>query len=127
LELGHRWCRAYIAVTLGEREDVRLAPATASEQLPYDHTDIVECAVGHLRDRYAAAPEPYRLLSHTLTLRELRLVHEAVAGHQAAARHLPPCRGRRPRSDRTAEFGTAGQARRIVPPPVTRPGPNQST
>ena len=37
---------------------------------------------GHLRDRYAAAPDPYRLLSHTFTLRELRLVHEAVAGHQ---------------------------------------------
>ncbi len=72
----------HITAPLGEREDVRLAPATAPEQLPYDHTDIVECAVGHLRDRYAAAPDPYHLLSPTFTLRELRLVHEAVAGHQ---------------------------------------------
>jgi hypothetical protein len=36
--------------------------------------------VRHLRRRYDAAPDPDRLRGPSFTLRELRLVHEAVAG-----------------------------------------------
>ena len=70
-----------IADALHRREDIRVNPTAAPGPMPYDHADIVERAVGHLRDRHAAAPDPYHLLAKTFTLRELRLVHEAVAGH----------------------------------------------
>jgi ADP-ribose pyrophosphatase YjhB (NUDIX family) len=58
----------------------RLVPATAPGPLPYDHTQIIDLAVRHVRLRYDAAPDPHRLLGPSFTLRELRLVHEAVAG-----------------------------------------------
>jgi 8-oxo-dGTP diphosphatase len=70
-----------LATALQEGESLRLAAASNPGQLPYDHNDIVDRAVDHLRDRYATAPDPDRLLPDTFTLRELRLVHEAVAGH----------------------------------------------
>ncbi len=59
----------------------RLAPATSPGPLPYDHAEIVRAAVRQLRHRYAAAPDPDRLLGPSFTLRELRMLHEAVAGH----------------------------------------------
>ncbi len=70
-----------ITYALHTREYIRLTPATAPGPMPYDHADIVERAVGHLRDRHAAAPDPHHLLTEPFTLRELRLMHEAVAGH----------------------------------------------
>jgi len=72
---------AHLVAALHTREDIRLTPVASPGPMPYDHTDILNRAVGHLRDRYAAAPDPYRLLSDTFTLRELRLVHQAVTGH----------------------------------------------
>jgi len=71
-----------LVTALKEGESLRLAAASNSGRLPYDHNDIVDRAVDHLRDRYATAPDPDRLLPDTFTLRELRLVHEAVAGHR---------------------------------------------
>jgi 8-oxo-dGTP diphosphatase len=58
----------------------RLMPVGAPGQLPYDHPSIIAQAVDHMRARYAAAPDPYGLLGDEFTLRELRQVHEAVAG-----------------------------------------------
>lgn len=58
----------------------RLAPVTKPGRLPYGHRDIIELALRRLRTRYAADPDPALLLPETFTLRELRHVHEAVAG-----------------------------------------------
>jgi len=69
-----------LADALHTREDIRLTPVTAPGPMPCDHADIIERAVGQLRDRHAAAPDPFHLLAKTFTFRELRLVHEAVAG-----------------------------------------------
>lgn len=61
-------------------ESVRLSSAVNPGPLPYDHKDIVRDAVEDLRARYAERPDPDQLLSKTLTHRDLRLVHEAIAG-----------------------------------------------
>jgi hypothetical protein len=60
---------------------IRLADATSPGPLPYDHRAIVRYAVEDLRARYRTAPDPAGLLPPEFTLRELRLVHEAVTGH----------------------------------------------
>ena len=59
---------------------VRLASAVNPGALPYDHKDIVRDAVEDLQGRYAERPDPDLLLGRTLTHRDLRLVHEAIAG-----------------------------------------------
>jgi 8-oxo-dGTP diphosphatase len=62
-------------------ESTRLVPARAPGRLTYDHAGIVALAVDHIWSRYIAEPDPDRLLGDEFTLRELRLAHEAVAGH----------------------------------------------
>ena len=64
------------------RRDTRIVPADRPGRLPYGHEHIVDLAVGRLRERYREAPDPDRLLGEEFTLRELRLVHEAIAGHR---------------------------------------------
>lgn len=59
----------------------RLVPVAKPGRLPYDHAEIIRRAVSDARRRYAEHPDPDHLLPETFTLRELRLVHEAVAGH----------------------------------------------
>ena len=71
---------AELAAVVGD--DVRLAPVDAAGPLPYDHPEILVRAVDAVRARYADRPDPDRLLPKTFTLRELQLVHEAVAGHR---------------------------------------------
>ncbi len=61
--------------------DTRIVPVDRPGRLPYGHHHIVDLAVTHLRERYRDAPDPDHLLAEEFTLRELRLVHEAVAGH----------------------------------------------
>jgi len=48
--------------------------------LRYDHDQIVAVAAGWAQQRYARRPDPSRLLDGPFTLRELRLLHEAVLG-----------------------------------------------
>jgi len=62
--------------------DVRLVPVDAAGRLPYDHPAILARAVDTVRARYADRPDPDGLLSKSFTLRELQLVHEAVAGRR---------------------------------------------
>jgi 8-oxo-dGTP diphosphatase len=62
-------------------ETTRLTPARTPGRLTFDHANIIARAVDHLRSRYLAEPDPDRLLGDEFTLRELRLAHEAVAGH----------------------------------------------
>jgi hypothetical protein len=69
-----------VAGAVAEREDVRLVPVTKPGPLPYDHAEIVTAAVAHVRARYATVPDPDRILGTTFTLRQLRLVHEGIAG-----------------------------------------------
>ena len=80
LSVGH------VAVVPPERlasrfaADTRLVPVDRPGRLIYDHGDIIKEAVKHIRSRYAAAPDPDRLLRDEFTLRQLRLTHQAVAG-----------------------------------------------
>lgn len=77
---------AHLDVVPLERLDARLVgqtrivPVDRPGRLPYGHGQIIELAVEHLRERYRQAPDPDRLLADEFTLRELRLVHQAVAG-----------------------------------------------
>ncbi|CAJ1501251.1 NUDIX hydrolase [[Mycobacterium] burgundiense] len=58
----------------------RLVPVHAPGRLIYDHADIIALSVEDVRTRYEASPDPDRLLGEEFTLRDLRLVHEGVAG-----------------------------------------------
>lgn len=64
---------------------VRLASVAGEPELiaalPYGHADIVAKAVEWLRAAYAEAPDPGALLDEPFTLRDLRELHEAVAGN----------------------------------------------
>jgi ADP-ribose pyrophosphatase YjhB (NUDIX family) len=70
----------HVAGIAAERDDVRLVPVERAGPLPYDHEEIVAEAVAAVRARYAEAPDPDRLLPRTFTLRQLRMVHEGIAG-----------------------------------------------
>jgi 8-oxo-dGTP diphosphatase len=58
----------------------RLVPVAAPGRLIYDHADIIDRAVRHVRSRYAATPDPDRLLDREFTIRELHALHECIAG-----------------------------------------------
>ena len=58
----------------------RLAPVSSPGHLPYDHSEIISLAVEHIRSRYADIPDPDWLLGERITVLELRLAHEAIAG-----------------------------------------------
>jgi 8-oxo-dGTP diphosphatase len=62
------------------QNETRVVPVGRPGRLPYGHNHIIELAVDHLRERYREVPDPDHLLPDEFTLRELRLVHEAVAG-----------------------------------------------
>ncbi|CAI3793921.1 NUDIX hydrolase [Pseudarthrobacter sp. MM222] len=63
---------------------VRLASVTGEPgliaALPYGHEAIVAKAVEWLRAAYGEAPDPGELLDEPFTLKDLRDLHEAVAG-----------------------------------------------
>jgi ADP-ribose pyrophosphatase YjhB (NUDIX family) len=77
-------------VPLAELEDalksdgVRLAAVSGEPELiaglPYGHAEIVAKAVEWIRAAYAEAPDPGALLEEPFTLKELRDLHEIVAG-----------------------------------------------
>lgn len=65
-------------------DGVRLASVTGEPELitglPYGHAEMVAKAVEWLRVAYAEAPDPGALLDEPFTLKELRDLHEVVAG-----------------------------------------------
>ncbi|OLP01912.1 NUDIX hydrolase [Mycolicibacterium porcinum] len=77
---------AHLAVVPPERvatrstDITRLVSVEDPGELVYDHDEIIKLAVADVRAHYEASPDPDRLLGETFTLRDLRLVHEAVAG-----------------------------------------------
>ena len=83
LSVAHLAVIPYAALAdalLAHPDRVRLAPVSRLEPLPYDHKAIVVAAVKELRRRYADRPDPEHLLGARFTVRELRAVHEAIAG-----------------------------------------------
>ena len=66
----------------GEVTRTRLAPVDRPGELAWDHPEIVRLAKNDIRDRYQSEPDPERLLGTRFTMRELRQVHEAVAGQK---------------------------------------------
>ena len=77
-----RATRAVTAPGIGAAHATRLVPVDRPGELVWDHPDIVRRAKEHIRSRYAAQPDPYRLLGPRFALSELQRVHEAVAGLQ---------------------------------------------
>ncbi|MCC3291768.1 NrtR DNA-binding winged helix domain-containing protein [Arthrobacter sp. zg-Y1110] len=67
-----------------QSDDVRLASiaeeADLIAALPYGHADMVLLALERMRQDYAQTPDPAGLLHDPFTLKELRDLHEAVAG-----------------------------------------------
>ncbi|MFP3459797.1 NUDIX domain-containing protein [Arthrobacter globiformis] len=65
-------------------DGIRLASVSGEPQLitelPYGHAEIVAKAVEWIRAVYAESPDPGALLVEPFTLKELRDVHEIVAG-----------------------------------------------
>ncbi|MGF9660524.1 NUDIX domain-containing protein [Arthrobacter crystallopoietes] len=62
---------------------VKLLPlVNVVPDLPYDHPSIVAKAVERARTAYAAEPDPGGLLTGAFTLRDLRLIHQAVMGEE---------------------------------------------
>ena len=79
---------------VGRLDSTRLVPAAAPGRLAYDHEHIVGLAVADLRARYAENPDPDHLLGEVFTLRQLRQVHEAVAGEPIGPDRLDTFRRR---------------------------------
>ncbi|AKS35855.1 NUDIX hydrolase [Mycolicibacterium goodii] len=79
---------AHVAVVPPERvasrfpESTRLVPTHTPGRLIYDHADIIALAVAEVRARYESRPDPDHLLGDEFTLRDLRLTHEAITGHE---------------------------------------------
>ena len=63
-------------------DDDRLCPVAQATGLPFDHDEIVELAVDELRAAYRERPDPEGLLRAPFTMRQLRHLHEAVAGQR---------------------------------------------
>ena len=102
------------------RAGQRLVPVAEVPDLPFDHGAIIGFAVGAIRDRYGGAPDPFGLVDTaepdgSFTLRELRLVHEAVAGHR-----LQPDSFRRMMRGLLEDTGRMGVGRRGKPAELYR-------
>lgn len=105
---------AHVAVVapeaLADRFDTtRLVPVTAPGRLAYDHRAIIALAVEEVRARYAATPDPDRLLGDSFTLRDLRLVHEAILGEELQRDTFR--RAMEPHLEATGERVAAGRGR----------------
>ena len=69
---------AHIAVVPREQlGDVHLTPVTSAHNLAFDHDTMLALALTELRAAYAEHPDPWHLLER-FTLRDLRLLHEAI-------------------------------------------------
>jgi 8-oxo-dGTP diphosphatase len=59
-------------------DEARWHSVTDLPRLAFDHAEIIEIAVRHVRSRYEHEPDPYEFLPGPFTLRRLQQVHEAV-------------------------------------------------
>lgn len=97
------------AARLTASDRTRLVPVADLPPLTYDHAAIVRFAVDALRADHERIPDPAGLLDDTFTMRELRLLHEAVAGE----RLLPDSfrRAMLPALEPTGELSREGRGR----------------
>ena len=83
--------------------DYRRAPVI------YDHPKMIQLALEELRARFGVEPDPDHLLRETFTLRQLALLHGAVAGEPIAPQELDTFRrymqGRLDPTGKTVEGG----------------------
>ncbi|MGV0769455.1 NUDIX hydrolase [Mycobacterium syngnathidarum] len=105
---------AHIAVVPPDRvatrsDATRLVSVEQPGHLVYDHDAIIKLAVADVRTHYAAGPDPDHLLGATFTLRDLRLVHEAVAGHELQRDNFR--RAMESQLEPTGAFATGGRGR----------------
>lgn len=87
----------------------RLVSTDIHGELAFDHDEIIALAVADARARYEKSPDPDHLLGEAFSLRDLRLVHEAVAGHALQRDNF-----RRAMADQlkaTGEFTAGGRGR----------------
>ena len=70
------------ALGTGSATRTRMVPVDRPGELAWDHPMIVRRAKNDIRARYLVGADPEYLLSTEFTLRELREVHEAVAGEE---------------------------------------------
>ena len=94
---------------LAASERAQLVPIDALPPLTYDHAAIVSYAVEALRADYQRMPDPAELLEQPFTMRELRALHESIAGER-----LLPDTFRRsvlPQLTPTGEYARAGRGR----------------
>lgn len=64
----------------GTASRTRMASVDRPGELAWDHAEIVRLAKNDVRRRYAEYADPDHLLDREFTLRELWIVHQAVAG-----------------------------------------------
>ena len=73
--------------TWSARPTARTAPSRSATRrgdvlpLAFDHDRVLATAVARIRGKLDYAPIGFELLPETFTLRDLRLVHEAILGH----------------------------------------------
>ena len=112
LSVAHLAVIPYAALAgalLADPERARLAPVSRPGPLPYDHADIVAAAKKELRRRYANRPDPEHLLGPRFTIRELRDVHEAIAGKTLQKDTFRRAMEPQLRGTGTLSFGTVGR------------------
>jgi ADP-ribose pyrophosphatase YjhB (NUDIX family) len=83
LSVAHLAVIAYAdleGAVLDDQDRIRLVPVSGPGPLPHDHASIVRAAKREVRRRYAERPDPEHLLGLQFTVRELRDLHEAIAG-----------------------------------------------
>jgi ADP-ribose pyrophosphatase YjhB (NUDIX family) len=72
----------------------QLVPVDNPGELIYDHREMIELALCDLRLRYKDKPDPDHLLGNLVSLRQLRLLHGAVAGEPIGPERLDTFRRR---------------------------------
>lgn len=90
-------------------DTTRLMPVHSPGRLSFDHSEIIDRALIHLRERYERGPDPDHLLGDEFTIRELRLAHEQIAG--AALQRDWFRRTMEPRLSPTGVFSSRGRGR----------------
>lgn len=78
---------AHLDVVAADRirlvERTRIVPVDELPPLQFDHQKIVAAAADALQAQYRTAPDPWALLGEgSFTVRDLRLLHEAIAGER---------------------------------------------
>lgn len=75
-------------------DTTRLVSADSPGRLIFDHNEIIDRALADLRSRYEELPDPDHFLGDVFTLRQLRQLHDAIAGEATTPDKLDTFRRR---------------------------------